>query len=404
MLQNKCIYCDPYNGLAHTEMAEDEWLARFSDKIYGFLGRKFPGVIFGLEKNLKTAFLKTMLMVNVLKEIDVLDNDGSLYNRSLVFAKAARGRGLAIKALKLLGKKETNLFSLVVGKKKIFFEGLPLVKTGHILTPSFDDKYIFKKILQDNGLSVAEGKAFHETEKAVVRARELGFPLVVKPLSGSLSKHTTCNITNEEGLRDAIRIVQMISRDFVVEKFISGDVYRVTVARGEILACCLREAPNVIGDGVHSIRELVEVKNRDPRRGEISKRNSTLHKINLGELAALLLSGRGFNFETIPEIGEKIYIHDKVVLACGADIHDKTDIVHPENKNMFSKLSLLLGGALAGIDFICEDISKPYYEQECAIIEANSLPYIDMHHFPVTGEPRDVAGRLVDMVMEDFQI
>ncbi len=95
-----------------------------------------------------------------------------------------------------------------------------------------------------------------------------------------------------------------------------------------------------------------------------------------------------------------MYLHNKVVLACGADIHDKTDVVHPDTKSLFLELSRILNVAIVGIDFICQDISKSYREQPCAIIEANSLPYIDMHHFPVTGTLRDVAGYVIDVILE----
>ncbi|MDP3790961.1 MAG: hypothetical protein Q8R38_02835 [Candidatus Omnitrophota bacterium] len=50
----------------------------------------------------------------------------------------------------------------------------------------------------------------------------------------------------------------------------------------------------------------------------------------------------------------------------------------------FRGLPLADGQALSGIPF--------------GIIEANSLPYIDMHHFPVTGAPRNVAGAILDEV------
>ena len=113
-----------------------------------------------------------------------------------------------------------------------------------------------------------------------------------------------------------------------------------------------------------------------------------------------MLKSRGLTLKSVLPKNKKVYLHDKVVLACGADIHDRTDDVHPDNKQLFLRLSQILGTPIVGIDFICRDVSKPYSEQQCAIIEANSLPYIDMHHFPVSGKPRDVAGRIVDNVFK----
>ena len=105
---------------------------------------------------------------------------------------------------------------------------------------------------------------------------------------------------------------------------------------------------------------------------------------------------QNLTIKSILSLGNKIYLHNKIILACGADIHDKTDDVHPDNNMLFVKLASLLQAPIIGIDFICQNISKTYRKQTCAIIEVNSLPYIDMHHFHVSGKSRDVAGYIVD--------
>jgi len=341
-----------------------------------------------------------MIGVGILKEVDALSSDEQLHNRSLVIARAAHERGITMKALKLSGTRETNLFSFVISGRKIIFEGLPLIEVGHVQPVDFDDKFTLKQILKENGFPYARGMAFHNSAMALAYAKTLGFPLVVKPRSGSLSRHTTCDIRSESALREAIRVVQMISREYVLEEFIPGDVYRVTLVGDRVLACCLREPPNVIGDGIHMVEELITMKNEDARRGDIHQKNFTLHKIHSGQKAKSLLAELGLNSKSVPPSKKKIYLHDKVVLGCGADIHDKTDEIHPDNRIVLERLSRFLRAPIVGIDIIAEDIAKPFREQACAIIEANSLPYIDMHHFPVTGQPRDVAGYIVDVALD----
>ena len=100
--------------------------------------------------------------------------------------------------------------------------------------------------------------------------------------------------------------------------------------------------------------------------------------------------------ESVLPKGTKARLHNKIILKCGADIHDKTDEIHPDNVALFQKISRLCDTPLVGLDFICQDISLPHHRQECAVLEANSLPYIDMHHYPLTGQPRNVAGLIVD--------
>src|SRR3989338_7575978 len=147
--------------------------------------------------------------------------------------------------------------------------------------------------------------------------------------------------------------------------------------------------------------KLIEKKNRHPWRGESHQKNFTLHKIIIDESARSFLAKQGYSLESILPEGTKAYLRDKIILKSGANIHDKTDEVHPDNIALFEKISRLCEAPLVGLDFICQDISRPYHQQECAVLEANSLPYIDMQHYPVTGKPRNVAGLIMDYVVND---
>ena len=130
--------------------------------------------------------------------------------------------------------------------------------------------------------------------------------------------------------------------------------------------------------------------------GTACKMFYTLHKIVVSPRALELLASHGLGLDSIPAPGQKVYLHDKIVLACGVDIVDVTDAVHPANRELFTTVGKLCRVPLAGIDFIAPDISKPYDEQKCGILEINSVPYIDMHHYPTSGVPRNVAGSLLD--------
>ena len=204
-------------------------------------------------------------------------------------------------------------------------------------------------------------------------------------------------------MKKAIKIVQIINSEFIVEKFIEGDVYRVTLVNHEMAGCCLREAPNVVGDGMHTITRLwLKLKTSIRGAGEAHHKNFTLHKIIIDENMQFFLAKQGLAMESVLPAGTKAYLHSKIILKCGADIHDKTDEVHPDNIALFQKISRLCDTPLVGLDFICQDISRPHHQQECAVLEANSLPYIDMHHYPTTGQPRNVAGLIMDYVLRNF--
>ena len=398
-----CRHCDPI--ISHPWHFSDRAgnflfpLKRFLTPARQRLENKFPKLVHGIHKIVLYNLFKILLAVRVLKESNVADNDETVSNRTLVISREVAKRGIVVKSFKFLGKETTNFFSIKIKNKKIFFEVLPTEEIAKIAKIDFDDKYEFKKILQSANLPRAEGERFSKIKPALAYAKKLGFPLAVKPNNSSLSKHITCDIQNEADLKKAIRVAQIINPYFIVEKFIKGDTHRITLVNHEMAGCCMREAPNVIGDGIHTIADLIKIKNEHPQRGEAHQKNFTLHKIVADESAQVFLAKRGLTVETVLPKGTKAYLRDKIILKSGADIHDKTDEVHPDNIAIFEKVSRLCEAPLIGLDFICQDISRPYHQQECAILEANSLPYIDMHHYPVTGKPRNVAGLIVDYVL-----
>lgn len=392
-----CLHCDPYPNNSIHISEKLEMLLFPITALFNLLERllqRFPRFHIAFNKAIVGGFLKTLIALKILREVDAQDSDEKLYNRSLVVVREARKRGIMIKSFKFFGK-TTNLFSIEVNGFKKIFEGLPHLVVEHTSSVDFGDKGKLKLLLKKEGLPHPQGRVFRNYYQTLQYVKDtVGFPVVVKPRLGSLSKHTTCNIKTENQLQEAIRIARMINKEFVVEEFIKGNVHRVTVVNGDVIASCLREPPNVIGDGKHNIQELIEIKNQN--RGTSHQRNFTLHKILVSAKTNSLLTSQNLNLDSVPPNGKKIYLHDKVILACGADIHDTTDEIHPENKILFKKVYGLCKASLIGIDFITSDISRPHYEQKCAVIEVNSLPYIDMHHYPVTGKERNVAGHILD--------
>lgn len=397
---NLCLHCDPYpNDSAHTPEKVTQFLLPLTIPFIPLehFFERFPQLHRALKKNLVRAVFEILLAIRFLIEVEAEDSDEELHNRSLVVIREARQRGIPIKVIKNIFGKSTNHFTIQLNGTKKIFECFPHLTLDSSSSVAFDDKGKFKALLREEGLPFARGAVFQEYVSAARYVQStIGFPVVVKPKSGSLSKHTTCNIRNERELQEAVSIVKIISKEFVVEEHIDGDVHRVTLINGNVVASCRRESPNVIGDGVHTVRELIEIKNKNPNRGASDKKNFTLHKIPISARTHTVLASQQMTLDGVPALEEKVYVHDKVVLACGADIHDTTDNTHPENALLFRKVYELCQAPLIGIDFISMDISKSYRKQKSAIIEVNSLPYIDMHHYPVTGKEKNVAAHILD--------
>lgn len=393
-----CPHCFPaQSSLLHWQERLDDFIYRIDDASWPFkkLFLKNPKFCKFVFKTIFYNFFNVALFLSIFKEVEIekktMDSIGS---HTLVVVKEATKRGISIKAIKFLGKL-TNYFSIIIKGEKSFFEALPTLDLDRVFEIDFDDKINLKQILTKNDLPVPEGQVFSNQRKGFNYGKQLGFPLVVKPRRGTHSKHITANIKNDKDLLSALKIVKQISFEFIIEKFIAGNVFRATLVDNNLIGCCYREQANIIGDGKHSIAELIKLKNSNPLRG-LSNQNTALHKILITEYTFHILQKNGLTLESTLTKGKKIYLGEKVILTAGTDIHDKTEEVHPINKVLLQRVAKICKAPLIGLDFICQDVSISYHKQDFAIIEANSLPHISMHHYPTTGKSRDVAGAILD--------
>lgn len=340
--------------------------------------------------------LKFLSFFRIVQFIDEPD-ESKLYNRSLIFFKEAKRRNLQIKAVKFLWK-YVNEFKLIHKNKNYYYEGIPLTIFKET-SFDMDHKHSCKKILQENHLPTAHGQLFTSTAKALKFGNEIGFPLVVKPCNGSLSHHVTCQITSEKELLNGIKIAKQYTPTFIVEKYIDGSLFRASVVGKSHVFVCQKDRANIIGNGYSTIEELINLKNAQINRGDTDQMNSSLHKIPINDVLIVNLENQGLTLKTILPKNNKIYLQDKYVLSHGCDIINCNRLVHVKNKELFIKVANILQSDLIGIDFICPDISKSYNEQETAILEVNSLPYIDMHQYPSHGNPEPVAKVVWDIVL-----
>lgn len=325
--------------------------------------------------------------------------------RTACFIKEARKEGWKFEGLKSpLGF--TGHFRAKKDDKKIVFEGLPLTEISNKYRSGFvDNKGKLKKALNKNNFPAAPGKSFWfwQKRRMLNYGQKLGYPLVVKPNWGSSSEGVTTNIANRPQLKKAINKASCYAPVSVVEKYITkAFVHRATVIDYKSVACVKQVPANVVGDGVSTIRELIERKNNDEERGEWGQGDSTLYKIVSDKNTTALLSARGLNSRSIPLAHEIVYLQRDPFLKLGGDLVEVTSQVHPDNLQLFYSLAKFFDVKLVGIDFICRDISISWHKQSCAILELNSLPCIELHHFPYAGAPQNVARSLVETLSKYY--
>ena len=269
-------------------------------------------------------------------------------------------------------------------------------RTGNIAVDLAGDKEETNGILRDLGLPVPEQRIVRRESDAVRAAQRIGFPVVLKPLAGNHGRGVSINLKTPEEVETAFKKARDHGRTVIVESHIEGFDHRLLVVNGELVAAAKREPGHVVGDGKHTIAQLVDIVNEDPRRGVGHEK--VLTRLEFDHQAERLLKKTGYDKDTVPKKGEVVYLRSTANLSTGGTALDVTDIIHPDNRDMAIRSIRAIGLDIGGVDFLTSDISLSYREAGGAICEVNAGPGFRMHVAPSEGTPRDVAGPVIDML------
>lgn len=289
-----------------------------------------------------------------------------------------------------------SLVQLGYGKNSRIIEATLTDATSCISVDISCNKQLTKSMLAENHIPVPYGKVVYTEISALVAAKQIGLPVVIKPFNGNQGKGVFLNLNSEREIKTAFREASKYSNGIIVEKYITGKDYRILVTGDKVSAVSERLPAMVIGDGKHTIRELVDIVNMDENRGE--QHEKPLTKIRLDSVAINLLKRENLTVDSIPEDGRKVLLRTNGNLSTGGTAIDCTDIIHPENAELAVRAAQVVGIDIAGIDLVTEDISKSILDTDGAIVEVNTAPGIRMHIYPSEGKPRDVAKDIVDLL------
>lgn len=256
------------------------------------------------------------------------------------------------------------------------------------------DKEDTKYILEQAEVLVPRGDIITRETSLEEACRYVGFPLVVKPIDGNHGRGITVNITNYADALVAFKAAKEVSHKIIIEKFITGEDYRLLVINNVLVAAAKRTPAHVVGDGKSTIKELVAEENRDPRRGY--GHENVLTQITINDLTRTILEAIGYTEDSVPLEDEIVILKDTGNLSTGGTAEDVTDIVHPSNVSMAERISKIIDLDICGIDIMTTDISKPLEETGGAVLEVNAGPGFRMHLAPTKGLPRNVAAPVVD--------
>jgi cyanophycin synthetase len=271
-------------------------------------------------------------------------------------------------------------------------------KTPHIAVEISCDKEDTHNLLRDLGLPVPQQRLVYGEREAARAAVRIGFPVVVKPLDANHGRGVSINLVEEDQVMTAYGVARENSRgrSVLVESFIEGMDHRMLVVNDELVAVAKRIPGHVVGDAKHSIAELVDIVNEDPRRG--IGHEKVLTRLELDHQAERLMEKGGVTADSVLPQGEEFYLRSTANLSTGGTANDMTDVVHPDNREMAVRAVQAVGLDIGGVDFLTSDITMSYKEVGGAIVEVNAAPGFRMHVAPSKGEPRDVSGKVMDML------
>ncbi len=387
------------NPINHRAARSEVSLEMFFDKVFAPLEplHRATEVLLARQRpELLLPPLVTVLSIFGMAKKNKQPQDSDTY-RTRVLWEAANARGIALYHLSLFGK-PTSVFVARYGGRTLVYTHEP--RPAGLPSKSYewmDNKSTMIDKFAAAGIPVPKGGACRTEQEALTIFRKLGGTAIVKPVIGSRSRHTTIHIETEPQLLHGFHVAQQISPWVIVEQELTGMVYRATVIGGEVVGVLRREPPHVIGNGQSTVKQLIIEENKNPlRHGPI------FHPLLMDLDARAELRRQSFTWDSVPPVGHMVTLSQKVGRGEGASNTDVTDETHPENIALFKKIGAFLGDPLVGIDFIIEDITKPWTEQKaCGVIECNAMPFIDLHHYPLTGKPRDAAGALWNIVFPE---
>ncbi|MEJ6006268.1 cyanophycin synthetase [Paucibacter sp. AS339] len=322
-----------------------------------------------------------------LKELRDLDEDVRLGPSTGSIVNAAVARGVPYRRLT-----QGSLVQFGWGAKQRRIWAAEVDATSAVSESIAQDKDLCKRLLQSAGVPVPTGRPVESIDDAWAAALEIGLPVVVKPQDGNQGKGVTVNVVTREHMEIAYKAADEIGQ-VMVEKFLPGSDYRLLVVGDKLVAAARRDPPHVIGDGVLTVKQLVDKVNADPKRGD--GHATSLTKIRFDDIAVARLTQQDLTPESVPEKGRRVILRNNANLSTGGTATDVTDDVHPEVAARAIAAAQVVGLHVCGVDVVAESVLRPLEEINGGIVEVNAAPGLRMHLSPSYGKGRNVGEAII---------
>jgi cyanophycin synthetase len=327
-------------------------------------------------------------LADALAQLRDLDEDVRLGPSTGSIVNAAMARNIPYRRLT-----DGSLVMFGWGSRQRRIQAAEMDSTSAIAESIAQDKELTKKLLEAAGVPAPYGRLVESADDAWAAALEIGLPVVVKPKDGNQGKGVTVNVMTRAHMQIAYDVAREFRDDIMIERFLPGNDFRLLVVGDKLVAAARRDPPQVIGDGVLTVRQLVEKVNSDPRRG--TGHATSLTKIRFDEIALARLGVQGFSADSIPSLGQRVILRNNANLSTGGTATDVTDDVHPDVAARAVEAAQMVGLDICGVDVVCDSVLKPIEEQGGGVVEVNAAPGLRMHLSPSYGKGRPVGEAII---------
>jgi GNAT-family acetyltransferase (TIGR03103 family) len=295
-----------------------------------------------------------------------------------IIVDEARRRGIAVE----IEDAKAGLFTLHLGGRRISCRESLSDLTSAVSMSRCDDKSLTSRLLANGGLLVPAQAVVREDEDALAFLEKY-HRVVVKPARGEQGHGVFVDLTTKKEVLSAVKYVRELSDTVVIEEFISGQDLRIIVIGGETVAAAVRKPAAIVGNGVHTIQELIIKQSR--RRAAATQGEST---IPMDEETDRCVHQAGYDMRDVLPEGVELQVRKAANLHTGGTIHDVTASLHPTLSEAAVKAAELLRMPLVGLDLIVDAPNEPHYR----LIEANERPGLANH------EPAPTAEKFIDLL------
>lgn len=275
-------------------------------------------------------------------------------------------------------------------RQRLFFESTPSDSSmiGGMLSR---DKVLSKQFLTALGAPVAPHVLVNAAAELAEAAQAVGWPCAVKPLHLGGGKGVTADVRTPEALESAFAYArQFTAGPVMVERHLQGDDHRLLVVNGRLVWAIRRQAAAVVGDGIKTLRQLIDQLNRERR--VLQEGNQHLAPVVEDDVFRRHLSGQGLTVDSVPAPGQRVTMRSVSNLSMGGELMFVTDRVHPSVRAMAENISAASGLTTIGLDYITTDIAASWQDTAAAFIEFNVTPGLDGVELHPGGQPLRLLG------------